>query len=905
MATIPQSYLARACANLASGFLRDCAAAGHTDPTQPVYLLETGSGSRGLGYTVHRHLTDILGQSPLAGAQVKLVLAASNIAERRLWNKHFHLKALSETGCLDIADWDIESDVVVRLKVSGRNLSSEPAVACHQDSFANPAIVVSGSLPNMCAMRRLCGERFLLLVCGPVALDAPSRFRAETGGTAFVTADSFGAFCLLPGQELRETSLAFRQSFENFNPLDFEALVSREPVTVREYLAQVRLSNYDAEIALRYADRMAAIIVETPGGLASDLNSELRAAIRQSWDGYYPIDTNEDLPIGLARVASALGDLDLASELLNASLAIFGESGQRAFAAAIYNFQRDQLDAASELLEKALQLLPGLEEYQWLGAAIAEKRKRNIAVGYDRVLESLSGMDRTSPAFLKTAKELNEYLAPEGFPPPDQDLGPPKKLAIGMSTFDDWDGVYFSVMAIRLFHPEVTDDTEIVVLDNHPGSPASKQLADLANWVSNYRYIPVARPGGTAARDLVFRHANADFVLCMDSHVFFAPGALAKLLKYIEDEPGTLDLLQGPMVYDDLRHLSTHWNPEWRAGMFGTWATDQRGADPTAEPFDIPLQGLGVFACRRDAWLGFNPRFQGFGGEEGYIHEKFRQAGARTLCLPFLRWVHRFARPGGVPYRLHGDDRIRNYLIGFAELGLDPAPAIRHFEEEMGLEHVRETVERVRQEMRNPFHFFDAIYCINADGQEQRWQEAMEQCRKVGIADLVLRFPAVVTPHNHHVGCALSHRAVVAEARRRGLNNVLVLEDDVVFAPDAIEVLERCIAELRQARDAAGWGLLYLGGCHRSPERRKVPGCQSLEFAHVSTTHAVAYSKLVYSRILKEMPQNPAEMALWLRRWYGFDWYLLGELSESALLVSPVIASQRNLLPFEERRFEA
>ena len=32
------------------------------------------------------------------------------------------------------------------------------------------------------------------------------------------------------------------------------------------------------------------------------------------------------------------------------------------------------------------------------------------------------------------------------------------KLCIGMATYDDFDGVYFSVQAIQLYHPEVADE---------------------------------------------------------------------------------------------------------------------------------------------------------------------------------------------------------------------------------------------------------------------------------------------------------------------------------------------------------------------------------------------------------------------------------------------------------------
>ncbi len=282
-----------------------------------------------------------------------------------------------------------------------------------------------------------------------------------------------------------------------------------------------------------------------------------------------------------------------------------------------------------------------------------------------------------------------------------------------MATYDDYDGVYFTVQAIRLYHPEIADEIEIIVVDNHPDGPCAADLKALEKWVPGYRYLSFNRVQGTAARDMVFREASADFVLCVDCHVMFVPGALRKLIDYFHANPGTPDLLQGPLLYDDLRSLSTHMDPTWSAGMYGVWANDPRAADPAAPPFEIAMQGLGAFACRKSAWPGLNPRLRGFGGEEGYLHEKFRRAGGRTLCLPFLRWVHRFGRPMGVPYQNTWEDRIRNYLIIAAELGHDPSPALEHFRAHLGREPAERIIAAAREEIRNPFHFFDAIYCIN------------------------------------------------------------------------------------------------------------------------------------------------------------------------------------------------
>ncbi|MBV9688709.1 MAG: glycosyltransferase [Ktedonobacteraceae bacterium] len=141
-------------------------------------------------------------------------------------------------------------------------------------------------------------------------------------------------------------------------------------------------------------------------------------------------------------------------------------------------------------------------------------------------------------------------------------------------------------------------------------------------------------------------------------------------------------------------------DPYWGTQMWGTWGRDPRGQDQDGEPFEIPMQGLGVFSCLKSAWPGFHPDFRGFGGEEGYIHEKFRQAGHRTLCLPWLRWIHRFGRPAGVTYPFTLEDRIRNYVIGFTELGLELTPILQHFSHYLPPRHVIAVTEQARSEMQ-------------------------------------------------------------------------------------------------------------------------------------------------------------------------------------------------------------
>ncbi len=270
-----------------------------------------------------------------------------------------------------------------------------------------------------------------------------------------------------------------------------------------------------------------------------------------------------------------------------------------------------------------------------------------------------------------------------------------------MATFDDFHGVYFSIQALRMYHPEIMDETEILIIDNNPEGTHGKECAKLPNQGKNIRYFAEPHWVSTAVRNRIFEKAQGDFVISMDCHILFEPGSLKKLLDFYKQNPETNDLYQGPLVYDDLRNISTHFDPIWREQMYGIWKTDERGKDPNGEPFEIPMQGLGSFSCRKEAWLGFNQYFRGFGGEEGYIHEKFRQNGRKCWCLPFLRWVHRFGRPDGVKYPLTMENKLRNYFLGYYELGLDIEPILDHFSKWKPRRELESLASIVKNEMIN------------------------------------------------------------------------------------------------------------------------------------------------------------------------------------------------------------
>lgn len=250
-------------------------------------------------------------------------------------------------------------------------------------------------------------------------------------------------------------------------------------------------------------------------------------------------------------------------------------------------------------------------------------------------------------------------------------------FTLGMATYDDYDGVYFTVQSARIYHSEVK---EVVIIDNHPDSNHGKFNKHLSNFETKdfrIKYITYTEKKSTSARSQIFDHASNEYVIVCDSHVLFLPNSIKSLKEYYLNDAKPYDFIQGPLIYDDAETYSTHLDPFWRQNFFGIWATKETDE----KYFEIPSMGLGVFSCKKNEWLGFNPLFKGFGGEEGYIHEKYRKHGGRCICLQDFEWMHRFNRPNGIPFPNILEHRCYNYFIGRFELEMDYMDVAKHFSE--------------------------------------------------------------------------------------------------------------------------------------------------------------------------------------------------------------------------------
>jgi catechol 2,3-dioxygenase-like lactoylglutathione lyase family enzyme len=213
-------------------------------------------------------------------------------------------------------------------------------------------------------------------------------------------------------------------------------------------------------------------------------------------------------------------------------------------------------------------------------------------------------------------------------------------------------------------------------------------------------------------------------------------------------------------------------------------------------------------------------------------------------------------------------------------------------------------LEKTTREVASPLSFFDGIFCLNLDSDTERWAQARQRHEHLNIGWQVERFSAVATPENHHRGNAMSFRLMVAEARRRDYEHVLILEDDAVFIDSTVAVMEAAGAELADIK----WDVCYLGACVWSQKFPFLPGCEVLqECGPVTATHAVAVHRRAYDRILADIPVAGEEFDQWLTESLACDQYLSRRIADGtfrAVITSPRVASQPVLLSYDDADHE-
>lgn len=199
--------------------------------------------------------------------------------------------------------------------------------------------------------------------------------------------------------------------------------------------------------------------------------------------------------------------------------------------------------------------------------------------------------------------------------------------------------------------------------------------------------------------------------------------------------------------------------------------------------------------------------------------------------------------------------------------------------------------------MSNPFDFFSRVYCVNLDSRPDRWHESKREFNRLGFRANVKRFPGIVFsgtgPMSGRAGCFSSFRAIIQKAKEENLENVLILEDDVLFIGDTLNVLEASIAELSEK----DWKMFYLGMAitdEFSDAPLSLAGDNLLRMQGGLCHHATAYHHSIYDKVLEGIPSTD-RIAEWLIENESMERWLAENIQANygVYCTNPMIATQR------------
>ena len=140
--------------------------------------------------------------------------------------------------------------------------------------------------------------------------------------------------------------------------------------------------------------------------------------------------------------------------------------------------------------------------------------------------------------------------------------------------------------------------------------------------------------------------------------------------------------------------------------------------------------------------------------------------------------------------------------------------------------------------MKNLTDWFDRVYVINCAHRRDRLEETKKHLEETRMADndKVHYYPAIIgdwttCPADWGSGrgawgCLRSHQRILEDViharddrHMMTLDNVLILEDDVIFKDDSLEKLNEFMEVVPD-----DWGQIYLGGQHRRhPKETDIP----------------------------------------------------------------------------------
>lgn len=143
-------------------------------------------------------------------------------------------------------------------------------------------------------------------------------------------------------------------------------------------------------------------------------------------------------------------------------------------------------------------------------------------------------------------------------------------LTIGMANFGDSQGVWWTLLDIRLHHVGPNNGrVELLVVDDTPESdPELEHACQFAK--ARYLHLPAGR-GPAAAKNLIWDHASGGHVLMVDCHVLLGPGCVSHLVAAAEHDLVGADMWVGILLDEAGSVIATELEPVLRGNFLGVW----------------------------------------------------------------------------------------------------------------------------------------------------------------------------------------------------------------------------------------------------------------------------------------------------------------------------------------------
>ena len=163
--------------------------------------------------------------------------------------------------------------------------------------------------------------------------------------------------------------------------------------------------------------------------------------------------------------------------------------------------------------------------------------------------------------------------------------------------------------------------------------------------------------------------------------------------------------------------------------------------------------------------------------------------------------------------------------------------------------------------------FFERAYVVNLPERVDRRREMIHELNKAGLSptpNKIEIFPAIRPesaekfPSISIRGCFLSHLTILKQAKRDGLANVLVMEDDLTIAKKFALNQAAIVEQLSQS----DWGFVYFGHTEEVPKDTpaKLQPFPANEW--ILTTHFYGLNSTIFDRLidfLEEVQHRPAD----------------------------------------------